>query len=167
MATNNSVNLTVTNNADGYLVGGGTTQRTLTVTGANIVITGSGTNTYTYPVSTCTLASAGKGVTDVTASRAVNTTYSNLTTASSMLVMITARCATTLASGVAWMQAKSDTATNPSTVVSGIVGTQVGLLNEDNSFQLVFAVGTNSYYNVTTSTANGTVTLGRWYELTF
>lgn len=167
MATNNSVNLQVTNNVDGFLAAGGTTQRSLTITGSNIIVTGSGTNEYTFPVASCTLASAGKGVTDVTASRALNSTYSNLTTASSMLVMVTSRCAISLASGVAWMQAKSDTATNPSTVVSGIVGIQAGLLNEDNSYQVVFPVGTSSYYSVSTSTSNGSVTLGRWVELVF
>ena len=167
MATNNAVNLGVTNNPDGYQVLGGTTQRTLTITGSNIIITGSGTNEYTFPVSSCTIASAGKGVTDVTASRALNTTYSNLTTASSMLVMMTGRCATTLAGGTAYMQALSDTATNPTTVISGIIGIQSGLLSEDNSFQVIFPVGTSSYYRVVSSATNGTVTLGRWYELTF
>jgi hypothetical protein len=49
--------LTLTANADGFLITGGTTPRTATFTGANITITGSGTNTYTFPGATCTLAS--------------------------------------------------------------------------------------------------------------
>lgn len=53
--TQNSTNLKVTNNADGYDISGGTTARKLTLTGADITLTGSGTNTYTFPASTSTL----------------------------------------------------------------------------------------------------------------
>ena len=55
MATQNSNNLIVTNNADGYDVSGGTTARKLTLTGADITLTGSGANVYTFPGSTATL----------------------------------------------------------------------------------------------------------------
>ena len=55
MATQNSINLKVTNNADGYDVSGGATPRKLTLTGADIILTGSGSNTYTFPSSTSTL----------------------------------------------------------------------------------------------------------------
>lgn len=55
MATNSSVNLKITNNADGYDVAGGTTARKLTVTGADMTLTGSGTNVYTFPAATDTL----------------------------------------------------------------------------------------------------------------
>jgi hypothetical protein len=57
MAENTSVNLDITNNADGFDITGGTTGRKLTVTGADITATGSGSNTYTFPTSTSTLAS--------------------------------------------------------------------------------------------------------------
>lgn len=57
MATNSSVNLKITNNSDGYDVAGGTTARKLTITGADMTLTGSGTNVYTFPASTSTLAS--------------------------------------------------------------------------------------------------------------
>ena len=59
MATNNSSNQQFTNSSDGFVLGGGTTVRSLTVTGANITLTGSGTNVYTFPASTSTLASLG------------------------------------------------------------------------------------------------------------
>lgn len=36
-------------NADGFTVGGGTTQRDLTLTGGDVTVTGSGSDTYTYP----------------------------------------------------------------------------------------------------------------------
>ena len=55
MATQNSNNLIVTNLADGYDVSGGTTARKLTLTGADITLTGSGANVYTFPGSTATL----------------------------------------------------------------------------------------------------------------
>ena len=49
MAKQNSVNLDVTNNADGFDLSGGATSRKLTVTGADISLTGSGTATVTFP----------------------------------------------------------------------------------------------------------------------
>ena len=55
MTTQNSTNLKVTNNSDGYEVSGGTTTRKLVVTGADITLTGSGTNTMTFPSSSQTL----------------------------------------------------------------------------------------------------------------
>jgi len=55
MAKQNSINLDITNNADGFDIAGGTTERKLTFTGADITLTGSGTNTYTYPSSSDTL----------------------------------------------------------------------------------------------------------------
>lgn len=55
MPTNNSGNQKYTNNADGWDLSGGTTARKLTVTGADITVTGSGTNVYTFPAATDTL----------------------------------------------------------------------------------------------------------------
>ena len=55
MAKNSSVNLDITNNADGYDISGGTTKRKLTVTGADITITGSGSYVYTFPATSGTL----------------------------------------------------------------------------------------------------------------
>ena len=57
MATNNSSNQDYSNESDGFILGGGTTKRDLTVTGADITLTGSGSNTYTFPASTGTLVS--------------------------------------------------------------------------------------------------------------
>lgn len=59
MVTQNPSGQVYTNNADGFTLGGGTTERDLVVTGANVTLTGSGTNTYTFPASTSTLASLG------------------------------------------------------------------------------------------------------------
>lgn len=62
MAKKNAINLSATNNADGYDVSGGTTARKLTVTGADMTMTGSGTNVYTFPAATDTLV--GRNSTD-------------------------------------------------------------------------------------------------------
>lgn len=55
MVTNNSANQDYANNADGFTIGGGTTERKLTVTGADVTITGSGSATITFPGTTTTL----------------------------------------------------------------------------------------------------------------
>jgi len=62
MSTNNSQNSQYANNADGFTLGGGTTARSLTVTGGNVTVTGSGSNTYTMPAATDTLV--GRASTD-------------------------------------------------------------------------------------------------------
>lgn len=55
MATNNASNLKVTNNSDGYDQSGGASARKLTVTGADITLTGSGSIVTTFPTATSTL----------------------------------------------------------------------------------------------------------------
>jgi len=59
MATNNSINLKVTNNADGFDVAGGTTTRKLTVSGGDVAIAGSGAAVITFPATTSTLLYSG------------------------------------------------------------------------------------------------------------
>lgn len=101
---------------------------------------------------------------DATASRALDTTYTN-TSAAILAVHLTVRCAVTLAGGNAYVQAKMDTASPPTVNASGLMGIQAGLLGEDNSFQLSFWVNPGGTYRVVSSALNGTVTLGRWFEL--
>jgi len=55
MTTTNAAGLVVTNNADGFLIGGGTIERDLTVTGGNVTLTGGGSNTFTFPAASDTL----------------------------------------------------------------------------------------------------------------
>src|ERR1700752_1911221 len=55
MVTQNAINSKFINNADGFSLGGGTTSRSLVLTGADVTVTGSGTNTYTFPSTTDTL----------------------------------------------------------------------------------------------------------------
>ena len=59
MSKRNATGIASTNNADGFDISGGTTERKLTVTGADITATGSGTNTYTFPTTSTTLAGLG------------------------------------------------------------------------------------------------------------
>jgi hypothetical protein len=98
-----------------------------------------------------------------TPARALNTTYTNTST-STLLVHLTIRCAVTVAGGSAYAQALMDTETPPTTPASGLVGIEAGLLDEDNSFQMVFLVNPGGTYFVDTTTTNGTVTLGTWFE---
>jgi len=55
MARNTSINLDANPQADGFILGGGTTKRTATFTGANMTFTGSGTNVFTMPGATSVL----------------------------------------------------------------------------------------------------------------
>ena len=57
MATNNSVNMGIQENADGGQVKLGVTQRILKWLGADITLTGSGSNTHTFPATSSTLLS--------------------------------------------------------------------------------------------------------------
>lgn len=98
--------------------------------------------------------------------RALNTTYTNSGTGS-LMVIATVRSAITLAAGNAYVQGKSDSSTPPTTVASGLVGIQAGLLNEDNTFQITFIVAAGMKYRLDSSVTNGTTTLGSWYEMTF
>lgn len=109
-------------------------------------------------------ASSNRVITDVSASRALDTTYANAST-SVLLVQMTVRCAVTLAGGNAYAQAKMDTATPPTVIASGKVGIEAGLLGEDNSFQLSFLVNPGGTYLVASAATNGTVTLGKWFEM--
>ncbi len=59
MAKQNSVNLDITNNADGFDISGGTTSRKLTVSGADLNLTGSGSATLTFPTTSTTIAGLG------------------------------------------------------------------------------------------------------------
>jgi hypothetical protein len=59
MAKQNSVNLDITNNADGFSIAGGSTSRTLGVSGADITLVGSGAATLTFPTSSTTIAGLG------------------------------------------------------------------------------------------------------------
>jgi hypothetical protein len=60
---NTSINLGVTSNSDGFSLTGGSTQRSLGLSGANIFISGSGSNTYTFPTISDILVGQGTSIT--------------------------------------------------------------------------------------------------------
>ena len=100
---------------------------------------------------------------DQTSSRAFNTTYTNTGTGS-LFVQATFRAIVTLAAGSSTAQGKSDTATPPTIIATGVVGIQSGLLNEDNTFQISFFVSPGKTYIINSVVANATATLGSWFE---
>jgi hypothetical protein len=100
---------------------------------------------------------------DVTASRALDTTYTNADSRT-MTVRATVRCIVTVAGGNAYVQGKSDAADPPTTAASGIVGIEAGLLSENNSFEIVFDVAPGMKYRIVSSVTNGTATKGNWFE---
>jgi len=59
MPKQNSVNLDITNNADGFTMAGGTTPRSLGVSGGDILLVGSGSATLTFPTTSTTIAGLG------------------------------------------------------------------------------------------------------------
>ena len=59
MAKQSSVNLDITNNADGFDISGGTVLRKLSITGGDITVAGSGSATLTFPTTTTTIAGIG------------------------------------------------------------------------------------------------------------
>lgn len=70
MANNNSIGLDVNINADGFDMAAGTSKRKLTVTGADINLTGSGTFVYTLPGLTDNLL--GRLSTDIVQNKTLN-----------------------------------------------------------------------------------------------
>jgi len=103
---------------------------------------------------------------NITASRTLGTTYTAPSTRS-MMVKATVRCAISLAGGNAYIQGKSDGSSPPTTIASGIIGIETGLLGEDNSFEISFVVAPGQNYRIDSSTTNGTTVLGAWFETTF
>jgi len=103
--------------------------------------------------------------TDQTASRAIDGTVYTNTASSNLFVTVSARCIIDTAADVANIQAFSDTAADPATAASGIVGIEGGLLGEDVSVQFSFIVRPYQKYKVVTTISAGcSATLGKWFE---
>lgn len=77
MSNQSAVNLKIDNNSDGFDVTGGTTARTLTLSGANVSIVGAGTSVYTFPASTDTLV--GRASTDTLTNKTIAGASNTLT----------------------------------------------------------------------------------------
>ncbi len=82
----NSINLKVTSNADGFDVAGGTTPRKLTATGADITLTGSGANVHTFPSESSTLF----GTTDAIPNANIQDGITNGNSASQSQIVVSA-----------------------------------------------------------------------------
>lgn len=81
MAKQSSVNLDITNNADGFSISGGVTGRTFGISGGDVTLVGSGNATVTFPTTSTTLAGLGVAQT-FTALQ----TFTNGITANSLVV---------------------------------------------------------------------------------
>ncbi len=102
---------------------------------------------------------------DQTASRAINGTVYTNNESSNLFITVSASCVTTVLTDNAYMQAFSDSAADPVTTASGIVGIESGLAGEKISVQLSFIVRpTYKYKVVQTLTAGSTITIGKWFE---
>jgi len=102
---------------------------------------------------------------DQTAARAIDGTVYTNTASSNLFITVSARCIIDTAADVANIQAFSDTAADPTTLATGKVGIEGGLLGQDISIQMVFIV--RPYYKykvVTTISAGCSATLGKWFE---
>jgi hypothetical protein len=149
------------------------TNTTVALSNKKGIVRSVGTNDYYARVTsamggdTTSLIAFIPSQTKQTASRALNTTYTNSSTTRSIMVVVTVRCAISVLAGSAYVQAKSDGSTPPTTVASGIVGVQSGLAGEDNTYSVIFVVAPGMNYRVDSTTVNGTTTLGEWYETSF
>lgn len=90
---NNGSNQNYANNSDGWQLSGGTTARKLTVTGADMTMTGSGSNVYTMPASTDTLV--GRVSTDTMANKTFDSSSPTAFFYPGMLLSYTGRAAPT------------------------------------------------------------------------
>lgn len=138
----------------------------LTQTGV-VSFTGSDNNTITLGRGiSYTAANVTAIVNNQTASRTLGTVYQN-TSISTLEVIVYVTCTVT-AAGSAYAQAISDANPSPSTAASyyaGIPTTTVTNLTVYGT--ITFFVQPNNYYKVVTTTSNGTVALGGWWEASF
>jgi hypothetical protein len=142
MTTNNSNNNQFDNASDGFDLSGGTTKRKLTVTGADVTLTGSGSNVYTMPSSTDTLV--GRASTD---------TLTNKTLTSPVISAITNTGTLTLPTSTDTLVGRATTDTLTNKTIDGGSNT---LSNIPFSALLstIFGGQVQSYTN--TGTAGGT-----------
>ena len=159
MAKQSSVNLDITNNSNGFDISGGTTSRTLGISGGNVTIVGSGSATLTFPTTSDTLV--GRTTTD---------TLTNKTLTSPVISTITNTGTITLPSDTTRLVGRTttDTLTNK-TLTSPVISTitNTGTLTLPTSTDtLVGRATTDTLTNktltspvISTITNTGTLTL--------
>lgn len=100
-----------------------------------------------------------------TATRALNTTYTNFDKTRSLMVFASIGCFGGAAGGFAGANLLTDTATPPVTIMSSI-GLSPGLINEVNEFELFGIIRPQFNYRIgTTTTGTGALAIGRWIEV--
>ena len=169
MAKKNSINLSATTNADGFNIGGGTTERTLTVTGGDVTITGSGSAVITFPTTTSTLATIAltETLTNKTLTSPVLTTPTLGTPASGTLTNCTGlpvagiAASTSTALGVGSIELGHATDTTIARVSAGLISVE-GVTVVDVSTAQTLTNKTLTSPTLTTPSAfttGGTITL--------
>lgn len=104
---------------------------------------------------------------DLTASRLLNTTYTNFDQTRSLMVIVSCICANGAVAGqTVRFTVKADTAVPPVTPVSPEVGLFAGLASESNIFATVGIVAPGFNYRVDSTTSGASVvTLDKWFEM--
>ena len=96
--------------------------------------------------------------------RAVNTTYTNGSRPT--LVVVSFSCTLTSPNGAATAQFKSDSSTPPTTAVTGAVGINDGSNGNIHTFSISTIIAASLKYRLDTVETNGSVALVSWQELT-
>ena len=139
MAKQSSVNLDITNNADGFDISGGTTARKLGITGGDVTIAGSGSATITFPTTSTTIAGLG-----------IAQTFTALQTFSAGITTTSITTGTTLGSGSSVMTFPSST-----TTLAGLgIAQTFTALNQFNSG--ISATSGTTFNNATVYITNST-----------
>jgi hypothetical protein len=117
MATrNNAGDQKFTNSSDGFVLGGGTTERDLTVTGGNLTLTGSGSATLTFPSSSDTIA--GLAATQTFTNKTITDSSNTIGAVTWSNNAITANAFATNAIKLGYAQATSDGTTTSTTLTA-------------------------------------------------
>ena len=139
MAKQSSVNLDITNNADGFSISGGTIGRTFGISGGDVTLVGSGAATITFPTTSTTIAGLG-----------IAQTFTALQTFSAGITTTSITTGTTLGSGSSVMTFPSST-----TTLAGLgIAQTFTALNQFNSG--ISATSGTTFNNATVYITNST-----------
>jgi cytoskeletal protein CcmA (bactofilin family) len=166
MAKQSSVNLDITNNADGFDISGGTTSRKLTVTGGDVTLSGTGNATITFPTTSTTLAGLDIAQTfTATQSFAAGFTSSGATFSGNIVAnnivnsVNSATGAVSVTGSGAILTTVSGTTTTFGARLASASATGVASFNNEFTVSAVGAVGLTSNYVKSVNGLTGAVTL--------